>query len=360
MSRIEGTGSCAVYSARELAAIDRVGQIMSLRGGVRGAAVSPAIQRTILEVQDCLAKGTDLNGWKKVDWRSSSGRGGGNFASAPNRGGGNFRPYRSNTTAPVNNSAAASVAPTHTYSGPPPKYTSKFKSAEKVDDAVLMLIQDKLNKFSPRNYPETHGFLCQILDSGKTHFLKDFMKIVFQKATREAGVCPHYARLLCELTSKYEVLLTEMVNRYKEFSAIFEDISDAELAPDDYKALLEENTDKAYRLGYAQFLGELVKYNVLSSELFIATLQSIICNIPVIADKVNGKHLVEEYTTCLMRILQAIQGEKTVSATTLKTALKERFLTVLEPLTVKGAPYKGLSPKGRCIIMDILDIMGRF
>ena len=359
MSRIEGTGSCAVYSAREVAAIDRVGQILSLRGGLKGAAVSAAVQRIILEVQDCLAKGTDLHGWKKVDWRSARGGGGSYPATSTSRGTNTFRPYRSNTAAPTNNSAAAGT-PAHSYSGPPPKYTSKFKTAEKVDDAVLMLIQDKLNKFSPRNYPETHGFLCQILDSGKTHFLKDFMKIVFQKATREAGVCPHYAKLLCELTSKYEVLLSEMVNRYKEFSAIFDDISDAELAPDDYKALLEENTDKAYRLGYAQFLGELVKYNVLSSELFVATLQSIICNIPVIADKMNGKHLVEEYTTCLMRILQAIQGEKTTSATILKAALKERFMTVLQPLTVKGAPYKGLSPKGRCIIMDILDIMGKF
>ena len=351
MSRIEGTNTCStsVHTAKELAVMDRVGQIMALKGR-GGAALSPVVVQTIRTIQECLAKGTDSNGWKKVDWRSA-----GN-----NRG--SFRPYKPANSSSASNSSASggAGAPAPTYTGPPPKYTSRFKSAEKVEDAILMLIQDKLNKFSPRNYAEIHGFLCQILDSGKTHFLKDFMKEVFQKATRQEGVCPHYAKLLCELTAKYDTLLAEMVNRYKEFSAIFEDISEVELGPDDYKALLEGNADKAYRLGYAQFLGELIKYNLLDTELFLSTLQSIICNIPVIADKVNGKHMVEEYITCLMRILNAIQGERTGKMATLKAALKERFLAILEPLTVKGAPYKSLSPKARCLLMDITDSMRLF
>ena len=346
MSHMEGTNTCStsVHTAKELAVMDRVGQIMALRAGLKVVTLSPAVERSIRTIQECLAKGTDSNGWKKVDWRNS-----GN-----NRG--SFRPYKPATNASSSSSAAAPPS----YTGPPPKYTSRFKSAEKVEDAVLMLIQDKLNKFSSRNYAEIHGFLCQILDSGKTHFLKDFMKEVFQKATRQEGVCPQYAKLLCELTSKYEILLTEMVHRYKAFGTIFEDISEVELGPDDYKALLEGNEDKSYRLGYAQFLGELIKYNILDTELFLSTLQSIIHNIPVIADKVNGKHMVEEYVTCLMRILNAIQGEKTGSATALKSALKERFQAILEPLTVKGAPYKSLSPKARCHLLDVLDIMKTF
>ena len=67
--------------------------------------------------------------------------------------------------------------------GPPPKYVSHFKQSESTKDAVLLIIIDKLNKFAPINYVEIHDFLCLSLDSGQTSFLKEFMKIVFQKAT---------------------------------------------------------------------------------------------------------------------------------------------------------------------------------
>jgi len=239
---------------------------------------------------------------------------------------------------------------------------SRFKPTEKVDDAILLLIQGKLNKFSQRNYVETHGFLCQILDEGKTHFLKDFMTFVFKKATREELMCPSYAQLLCELASKYKVLLTEMVDRYREFSAIFADISEEELSSEDYKALLEANSDKAYRLGYAQFLGELTKYDVLDTGLFVDTIDSIVTKIPTIVNAVNGKRLLEDYCECLIRILRAIQNEKSAIATSLRSMVKERFLEPLMPYTVKGccASYKSLSPKGRCMILDITDMVRKF
>jgi hypothetical protein len=239
---------------------------------------------------------------------------------------------------------------------------SPFKPKGEVDDAILNLIQGKLNKFSQRNYVETHGFLCQILDEGKTHFLKDFMTFVFKKATREELMCPSYAQLLCELASKYKVLLTEMVERYREFSAIFADISEEELSVDDYKALLEANSDKAYRLGYAQFLGELAKYNVLDTSLFVESIGSIVSKIPAIADATNGKRLLEDYCECLIRILRAIQTEKSSVAMSLRVIVKERFLEALIPYTAKEscATYKSLSKKGRCMIQDITDMVKKF
>jgi hypothetical protein len=270
------------------------------------------------------------------------------------RGGG--RPAIGGTGGPVRISSLTGAR------GPPPKYVSRFKGTETVDDAILNLIQGKLNKFSQRNYTETHAFLCQILDEGKTHFLKDFMNFVFKKATREELMCPSYAQLLCDLVSKYTVLLSEMVDRYREFSAIFADVSEEDLATEDYTALLEANSEKAYRLGYAQFLGELAKYNVLDTALFVESIGSIVGKIPAIADATNGKRLLEDYCECLIRILRAIQTEKSSVATSLRTIVKERFLEPLMPYTVKGccASYKSLSPKGRCMILDITDMVKKF
>lgn len=360
-------------STQESTVLANVQSILALRSMMGEPVLSAPIVRAIQQVQEALAKANES--WKKVDWRSN----GSSSSRAPHHK--PYRPTNSYASASASasggaGSAAASVSSSTScsssapvmasfrpmLSGPPVKYTSRFKSSEKADDAVLLLIQDKLNKFSPRNYEETHGFLCQILDAGKTHFLKDFMKFVFKKATREEKICPSYAQLLCELAAKYKILLAEMTARYSEFSALFDDISEVELAPDDYKALLENNSDKAYRLGYAQFLGELCKYSVLDTELFMRTIESIVAKIPLIAIKADCKKLLEEYCECLLRILRAVESERSSVATALRTAIKMRFASALDPYTVKGASatYASLSPKGRCFILDITDLVRKF
>jgi len=317
-----------------------IAAILALRTGLRDPVLTPTAAKAIQMVHDCLSKSTETQGWRKVgDWR-----GGGKGAPRPfvARNGG------------AGASSAAAPAP---YS--PVKYTSHFKAVAG-DDAVFMVIQDKLNKFSPRNYKETHAFLCQILDSGKTHFLKEFMKTVFQKATREESICPHYAHLLCELTSKYSVLLAEMVERYKAFGAIFDDIS--EVATNDYKTLLETNSDKAYRKGYAQFLGELIKYNVLDTSLFVTTLQSIVSNIEVMSinGAANVKATLDEYVACLQRIMEAIKTERTAVALALRPVLKERFYAPLLALAAKNPVLTGVSSRSRFTIMGITDSLTAF
>jgi len=325
-------------SSREEAANGRIAAILALKKDLHELVISPATMKAIQTVHECLLKSTDQQGWRKVvDWR------------------GKGRPPM-----PAARSGAVRMggAGAGSSSAPPAKYTSRFKTAGG-DDAVLMIIQDKLNRFSPRNYKETHDFLCQILDSGKTHFLKDFMKIVFQKATREESICPHYAKLLCELTSKYSILLVEMIERYKAFGAIFEDISEVEEA-DSYKTLLESNSDKAYRKGYAQFLGELVKYSVLDTALFTATLQSIITNINVMSTKEATKPTLDEYVACLQRIMGAIQAERTALALELRPVLKERFMGSLTTLSTKNEAFLGVSSRSRFAMMGIVDILKTF
>ena len=360
------TSAEATATMKESAIKATIQQILALRGGLGAVSLPASIGKAIVQVKDDLAKTIDA--YKKVDWRTAKGGGGGRGRGAPSgnsnsssssmpysgRGGG--RPAVGGAGGPVRISSLTGAR------GPPPKYVSRFKGTETVDDAILNLIQGKLNKFSQRNYTETHAFLCQILDEGKTHFLKDFMNFVFKKATREELMCPSYAQLLCDLASKYKVLLTEMVDRYREFSAIFADVSEEDLATEDYTALLEANSEKAYRLGYAQFLGELIKYDVLNTDLFVETLNNIITKLPAIVDATNGKILLEEYCECLLRILRAIQSEKSAVATALRAIVKDRFLAPLEPYAVKGscATYKGLSPKGRFMILDITDMVKKF
>jgi hypothetical protein len=328
--------------------MSRVDAILSLQADLKDLVLPLTVIRAIQLVQESLAKSVAepiaSGNWKRVDWRGSK---------PP------FQKFRGPASGGAGSGSGSGSGPGPSSStAPHVKYTSRFKKTGEADDAVLMLIQDKLNKFSPKNYKEILEFLCQILDSGKTHFLKDFMKFVFQKATREESFCPYYAQLLCELTGKYKVLLTELVARYHAFGAIFEDIS--ELETDSYAELLSSNSDKAYRQGYAQFLGELVKYNVLDKELFIATLTSIVHNIGKMSLNDKGKPVLDEYVICLTRIMESIKTESTGLAKDLRTYTKGRFVDSLEPLSLKNPALQGISTRSRFMIMNIVDMMKRF
>lgn len=353
----EASLSPAAMVALEQQTMVAVNSVLELRKILGEPLVSATILRNIESIQENLSKRTDQQGWQRVDWRTKgggySGGGGGGGGGRDGGAGGNSSHYR-NFQAPaprggtMNSGGATSPPP----SGPPPKYMSHFKHAEKPKDAVLLIILDKLNKFAPKNYTEIHDFLCQILDSGQTTFMKEFMKVVFEKATREEMFCPHYVRLLCELSEKYGTILTEMVNLYREYSLVFDDISET-TGGDSHEKVAEKN----YRRGYSQFLAELVKYNVLDVELFVGTLQRIIGNIPVVAKTEGGKYTLDEYIDCLLRILKAIESERTSLANSLRTVLKERFVSVLEPLTIKNPDYVALSPKGRFGLIDIVRLI---
>ena len=324
--------------------MSRVDAILSLQADLKDPVLPLSVIRVIQLVQESLAKSAEPvapGGWKRVDWRGPK--------PAPQK----FRPGPA-----AGGAGSGSGSGPSSSSVPHTKYVSRFKKGGEADDAVLMLIQDKLNKFSPKNYKEVLDFLCQILDSGKTHFLKDFMKFVFEKATREESFCPYYAQLLCELTGKYKVLLTELVARYHAFGAIFEDIS--ELETDSYTELLASNSDKAYRQGYAQFLGELVKYNVLDKELFIATLTSIIHNIGKMSVNEKGKPVLDEYVICLTRIMGSVKTESTGLAKDLRAYTKDRFVAVLEPFALKNPAFVGISTRSRFMIMNIVDMIKGF
>ena len=328
--------------------MSRIDAILSLQSELREPSVSPSVSRSIQMVIDALSKAAETQSWKRVDWRS--GGGGGSNSSSSGR---TFHKFRG----AVGGAGAPSSTPMlHT---PPPKYISRFKKADEADDAVLLLIQDKLNKFSPKNYTEIFNFLCQILDSGKTHFLKDFMSFVFKKATREETFCPYYAQLLCELTGKYAVLLSEMIAKYREFGAIFDDISELE-AGSSYTELLASNTDKAYRRGYAQFLGELMKYNVLEADLFVSTLGSIIGNIERMSPNEKGKPVLEEYVICLQQIIASIKEGKTPLAASLRSALKGRFIGTLTALSRKDSALNGVTSRSRFTLMNIVDSINSF
>jgi hypothetical protein len=236
------------------------------------------------------------------------------------------------------------------------KYQSRFKNTDAgIDDTILnTIILNKLNKFSASTYIDVRDFLYQILDSGQTDFTKEFMRLVFKKAAAEDMYCPLYARLLSELRTTYPVIQTEMSELFHTYLTIFQDVDESDSV--NYKAFIERNLEKKYRLGYSQFLAELVIMETVDLASLEKTFEILICNISRLG-WVEGKvNEVQEYADCLLRMSKVVHKKNTGFFINLRKQLYEVLRVRLEEiLNSPKEDFPSLVSKSRFALMDIRD-----
>lgn len=240
---------------------------------------------------------------------------------------------------------------------PSSRYVSIFKPSETehVDDTIMnTIIRGKLNKFNSTNYIDIRDFMCQILDSGQTDFLKQFMLFVFQKATTEEFFCPLYATLLSELSIKYESLKVEMNFLIEEYLNVFKEIDHG--TDGGYTEFLNRNGQKKYRLGYSQFLSELVKHESIDKDLFLKTVCIIIEQVETGIRKENTAGLIEEYIDCLLRIAKSFNSNKLcTNINEFNIHFKKLISSHIEKYILRDPLNIGLSNRGRFTIMELCD-----
>jgi len=236
------------------------------------------------------------------------------------------------------------------------KYESRFKNGEAaVEDTILnTIILNKLNKFSVNTYVEVRDFLYQILDSGEINFIKEFMRLVFKKAAAEEIFCPLYAKLLSEIRVTYPVIQSEMIALFKSYLTIFKNMND--ISSSDYHTFVERNTEKKYRLGYSQFLAELVSLEAVDVQSLESTFSLLIANIHSFGLLDNQQSEVQEYTDCILRMTRVIHKKNTNFFINLRKLLFEIVKDPLESvLSLPKEMFPSISPKARFALMDIRD-----
>jgi hypothetical protein len=410
--------------------------VRALRKNIRNPKLSAVVCKAIETIHQSIRNGSDHGDWKKVDWRGPSGsqKHGTFFANRSNRHdhssshnsssqthtavfGNRYRNNHSNKethlSIPLTNPSASSdqkessadaahenfevVKPQRRHGGnhnhnhhhessdgfrystpPPTKYVSRFRKAtDKVEDTILnKIILGKLNKFSPSNYNEIKEFITHIIDNGETEMIKCFMKLVFEKAASEEMYCPLYAKLLSELSARYPVLLVEMANLYKQYMLIFEEVVGDN--DETYNEMCKRNVEKKYRRGYSQFLAELIKNNVIDTDTFVKTINTILQQVEMNRTVKDSTKLIEELADCLMKIIKAIKfeskaadqneddedEEKEESSLTkmnvIRCILKEDIVFTIQPLTERNLENAGLSNKARFTFLDIYENIQKY
>lgn len=332
---------------------ENIARVLALRSDITRNNIPDEVLHTVNSIKVRI----NPDGWKKVQNNTksiNSWRSGNSLSSSTSTGGFYVSPSQSQT----------SLNLAHTQSSLPntvnKKYISKFKNAEneEVNDKIMnTIINGKLNKFSPANYDDIKGFLQQILESGETEFIKDFMLLVFKKAASEEIFCPHYARLIAELSLSYSSLKNEMITLQKKFLEIFEEIHETDAK--NYKSFLERNKEKIYRLGYSQFLCELANREVLEADTIVQTFQTLIGQIKIHSLTEDKNKLIEEYCDCMLRmtkVFKNISPGKTYILN-LKRKVSESIRLELAEIIKTSGDAPSISKKAKFSIMDIIDIL---
>lgn len=236
-----------------------------------------------------------------------------------------------------------------------PRYVSKFKSNEKVDDTIMnTIIRGKLNKFNALNYDEIRDFMCQILDSGESDFLKQFMLFVFVKSTEEEIFCPLYVKLLSELCKKYTIIQDEMKILFEEYLNIFKEKNEYD-SDDQYENFLKKTGHKKHRLGYSQFLTELVNNDIIECTMFIKNISTICSEIERLSVVEGNIDTINEYTDCVLKMLKILSSSSSTTCLEIKRELRI-FSSIWDKYTTKNPAFKSVSSKARFTCMDICDI----
>jgi hypothetical protein len=253
-----------------------------------------------------------------------------------------------------------SQTPTETNSSPTifpsgGRYVSAIVSEKNVDDRIIGHIRSKLNKFSGNNYDSVKSFLEQIMNSGETEFISEFMDLLFAKAGSEEIYCELYARLLSELTDKFPHLVTEISSIYSNYISIFQEARDI---PDqgtaDYKKFLEAQLRKKFRYGYSHFLAEIYNKNLLPNDAIEITIKAILDSLNKLEKDVSNTLLVEEYLASLHKIICTINIAKSAPY----PPYIDNMVDTLKKIIDKPKENTlGFTTKSRFKIMDIVEAL---
>ena len=230
-----------------------------------------------------------------------------------------------------------------------PRFGNKAREDVTTEERMMDRIRDKMNKFSTITYDATKAWLSQLLDSGETEFLTDFITLVFEKAAAEPTFCALYARLITELREGFPHLDSEVRRIFGEFMDIFVEAAEEPTADSvEYKAYVALRERRRYRRGYAAFVGDVAKLKVLTVADVTSTCNIILDGLAkakVVPDK---NMLCEEYADCLTALVKSCTALlKPVAA-----PLAERVKVVMDRT---GAP--SLTNKARFALMDVAELL---
>lgn len=234
------------------------------------------------------------------------------------------------------------------------RYQTRFKTEGDLNDKILnTVIGNKLNSFTATTYNDTRDFIYQIMDSGETEFIKDFIEKVFSKATVEELYCALFAKLIAEIAHRYPIMYEEMKRYHQEFLNVFDDVDDGKVIDSDLSI-----RRRLYRLGYGQFISELACNKALEKEQLIAMVSKVMDKVWEFTALDEKIKVVEEFIDCLVRLTKSLVQKSPEFFQKVKGDMSASILERAQGLISKTVGARpSLSTKAKFGLMDLKDLL---
>ena len=230
-----------------------------------------------------------------------------------------------------------------------PRFGNRSRTDATTEDRMMDRIREKMNKFSVLTYDATKAWLSQLLDSGDTEFLTDFITLVFEKASSEPPFCALYAQLLSELCGAFPHLVVELQRIFKDFMSVFV-AGEPEVGTAEYMAFVALRERRRFRRGYATFIGEVAKRGVgLTPNDVCQTCGIIIDQIKIARIQEDKGLLCEEYADCLTALVRSCLE-------LIRTGFQPVLLSRVRESMVRTPETVSLTHKARFALMDVSDL----
>jgi hypothetical protein len=178
----------------------------------------------------------------------------------------------------------------------------------KIDKQVYE-INSLLNKLSPKNYD---NIIKQIFVyfNGVTDCINDLLKPIidniFLKAVSQPIYCPLYVRFIKLIDSKFNINIL-LKNKCLDYKKILE-VQDTQMTKENlseqelYDKFCEENTNKIFKTGYSQFIGELYNNNMIDDTVIVENIMFFVNNFKIVIN--NGDmDMIENIIICLFKLI---------------------------------------------------------
>jgi hypothetical protein len=227
------------------------------------------------------------------------------------------------------------------------RFGNKGRTDVTTEERMMDRIRDKMNKFSMMTYDATKTWLSQLLDSGETEFLDEFITLVFEKAAAEPTFCHLYARLITDLRAAFPHLSGELQRIFRSFMSIFEEAADEPaIGSVEYNAFVAMRERRRNRRGYATFIGEAAQNGAFSLADVTRTCDVVLDGLHAARLDATKGQLTEEYAECLSTLMSRCKAMLMPA-----TAIVDRIRTAQK----KEETAPGLTNKARFCLMDITD-----
>jgi len=227
-----------------------------------------------------------------------------------------------------------------------PRFGNKARADVTTEERMMDRIRDKMNKFSIMTYDATKTWLCQLMSSGQTEFLTDFITLVFEKAAHEELHCATYAKLLTELCTAYPHLASELRRIFNEFMNIFKEAAtEPDAGSSEYTAFVALRERRKARRGYAAFIGQIAKLGALSTPDILQTCDVILDGLTEAKATADKGSLCEEYADCLTSLMKCCRD-----------LIKPSVGPVLTRVGLAKERGGSLTNKARFALMDLVDL----